>query len=302
MSRAGLQYVLVLLNRNSGGVERGEKDSKAIAQALARAGRTARVELMTGASLSTRAGEAVKSNAPLLIVAGGDGSVGAAAGALAGSDTALGILPMGTLNHFARDLGLPTDLAGAAELIAGGATMRLDLAEMNGRTFINNSAIGLYPLMVIDRDEQRRRLRRSRKLAMLVASARTLARFGRQRLTLTVNREQARIRTPLLFVGNNDYRLNLPAVGRRVSLTDGRLCVLVLRKKTRRGFVAAILRALLGRIRDDDMVRIENVERLRVDSRRPSLAVSLDGEVTRTTPPLNYRIRQGALKVIAPKT
>ena len=95
----------------------------------------------------------------LLIVGGGDGTISAAASALVGTETRLGILPLGTLNHFARDLGIPTDLDEAAKLIAAGAERRVDVAEMNGRIFINNSAIGLYPLMVVDRDVQRKRLR-----------------------------------------------------------------------------------------------------------------------------------------------
>jgi diacylglycerol kinase family enzyme len=107
--------------------------------------------------------------------------------------------------------------------------------------------------------------------------------------------------TPLLFVGNNDYRLDLGAPGRRESLDDGKLCVLLMRKKTRRGFFAATIRALLDRTRRDDMVRLEDVERLRVDSRRSYLAVSLDGEVVRAVPPLDYRIRKKALRVIAPR-
>jgi diacylglycerol kinase family enzyme len=135
---------------------------------------------------------------------------------------------------------------------------------------------------------------------MLVASVRTLARFNHQRLTLTVNDEKARIDTPLLFVGNNDYRLDIGAPGQRESLDDGQLCVLVMRKKTRRGLIAASIRALFDRARRDDMVRIDGVERLRVGSHRSQLAVSLDGEVVRSAPPLDYRIRKQALTVIAP--
>jgi diacylglycerol kinase family enzyme len=137
---------------------------------------------------------------------------------------------------------------------------------------------------------------------MVVASLRTLARFGHQRLTLTVNDQEARVDTPLLFVGNNDYRLDLGAPGHRESLDDGQLCVLVMRKKTRRGLIAASVRALLKRSRSDDMVRIDGVERLRVDSRRTRLAVSLDGEIVREAPPLDYRIRKRALRVIAPRS
>jgi diacylglycerol kinase family enzyme len=136
---------------------------------------------------------------------------------------------------------------------------------------------------------------------MLVASLRTLWRFGHRRLTLTINDEQrARVDTPLLFVGNNNYRLDLGAAGQRESLDEGELCVLVMRKKTRRGFMAAAVRALLGRSRPDDVVRIDGVEHLRVSSAREQLAVSLDGEVVRAAPPLDYRIRKKALRVIAP--
>ena len=135
---------------------------------------------------------------------------------------------------------------------------------------------------------------------MIVASLRTLARFGHQRLTLTVNDEKARIDTPLLFVGNNDYRIDIGAPGQRESVEDGRLSVFVMRKKTRLGFIAASVRALFNRTRQDDMVKLEDVQRLRVSSRKRMLAVSLDGEVVPAEPPLEYRIRHKAVRVIAP--
>ncbi|HEX8842627.1 MAG TPA: diacylglycerol kinase family protein, partial [Sphingomicrobium sp.] len=268
---------------------------------LHEAGIDAEIELIEGGDCAVRARAVAERGDPLLIVGGGDGTVAAAASALVGTETRLGILPLGTLNHFARDLGIPADLGEAAKLIAVGAERRVDVGEMNERIFINNSAIGLYPLMVVSRDVQQKRFGRSKRLAMLVASLRTLARFGHQRLTLTVNEKQALVETPLLFVGNNDYRLDLGAPGQRERLDDGKLCVLVMRKKTRRGFLAATVRALLNRTRHDDMVRLDGVERLRVDSRRSHLAVSLDGEVIRAAPPLDYRIRKLALRVIAPE-
>jgi diacylglycerol kinase family enzyme len=187
-------------------------------------------------------------------------------------------------------------------LIARGSERRVDVAEMNGEVFINNSAIGIYPLMVVDREAQQKRLGRSKRLAMVVASLRTLVRFKHQRLALTVNDEaEARIDTPLLFVGNNDYRVDLGAAGQRASLEDGQLCVLVMRKKTRAGLIAATIRALLNRSRPDDLVRIDGVERLGVASHRSRLTVSLDGEVISAAPPLDYRILKQALRVIAPR-
>ena len=292
--------VLVCVNRSSGELERGEKEAEEIRSALADAGVDADVKLLPGGGITEQAQRALDEGAELLIVGGGDGSVSAAAGVLAGTKTRLGILALGTLNHFARDIGIPADLKEAAKVIAAGNVQALDVAEVNGRIFINNSAVGLYPLMVLDRDLQQKCLGRSKRLAMVVASVRTLARFGHHRLTLTVNDQKAQVDTPLLFVGNNDYRLDLGAPGHRESLSDGRLSVFVMRKKTRRSFVAACIRALFNRTRPDDMVRLDDVERLRVASRRSCLVISVDGEVESATAPLDYKVRKGALNVIAP--
>jgi diacylglycerol kinase family enzyme len=292
--------VPVLLNCNAGAAGSDPKIAEKVADALTKAGFDAEVELIDGGKCEVRCRALVERGARLIVVGGGDGTVSAAASALVGSETLLGILPVGTLNHFARDLGISTNIEEAIKLIASRPERRVDVAEMNDRLFINNSAIGLYPLMVIDRDLQRVRLGRSKRLAMIVASLRTLARFNHQRLTLTVNDQQARIDTPLLFVGNNEYRTDIGAAGQRESIEDGELSVYVMRKKTRRGLIAASIRSLLNRSRPDDMVRIEGVERLCVSSRKRQLAVSLDGEVVRAEPPLDYKIRKKALRVIAP--
>jgi YegS/Rv2252/BmrU family lipid kinase len=298
--KAKPERVSVLLNRGGGTAAADPKIAAKVKKALKDAGIDAKVELLTGSECAARCKTAASRGEPMVIVGGGDGTISAAAAALSGTKTVLGILPLGTLNHFARDLGIPTELEEAAQLIARGTERPVDVAEMNGRIFINNSAIGLYPLMVVDRDLQRRRLGRSKRLAMLVASLRTLARFNHQRLTLTVNDEKARVDTPLLFVGNNDYRIDIGAAGQRDSVEDGELSVMVMRKKTRAGLIAASIRALLNRSRPDDMVCLDGVERLRVESRRSHLPVSLDGEVVSAASPLDYRIRKKALRVIAP--
>jgi YegS/Rv2252/BmrU family lipid kinase len=292
--------IVVLHNRGGGAVAADAGIADKVTRALEAAGVEAEIELIDGGDCAVRCRTVSERGDALLVVGGGDGTIGAAASALVGTETILGILPLGTLNHFARDLGIPTDLGEAAKLIAERTDRRVDVAEMNERIFINNSAIGLYPLMVLDRDLQRKRFGRSKRLAMIVASLRTLARFNHQRLILTVNDEKERVDTPLLFVGNNDYRMDLGAPGQRETLEEGRLSVFVMRKKTRRGLIAASLRALLDRSRADDMVQIDNVERLRVSSHRSALPVSLDGEVVRAAPPLEYKIRKKALRVIAP--
>ena len=283
----------VILNRSKG-------DPGEVAAALSGAGVAATVDVVEGDAIRDRASAAVEAGARLIVVGGGDGSVSRAAQAIAGSRAALGILPLGTLNHLARDLGIPFNLQQSARLIASGRVRPIDVAEVNGRLFVNNAAIGLYPLMVIDRESQQQRLGRSKRLAMLVASLRVLARFHHQRLTLSADGGEARVDTPMLFVGNNDYRLTLPGTGRRDRLDEGRLSVMVMRKKGVPGFLAAVGRALIGIARSDDMVRLDGVRKLRVDSRRSTIVLALDGETVAMKPPLDFNIRSAALNVIAP--
>ena len=286
----------ILLNRGSGSA--GDRSS--VEAALRSAGIAGRARWLDADKLSQQAEAAVAEGAKLVVAGGGDGTNSAVAGALAGSDTRLGILPLGTLNHFARDLGIPFDPDAAARLIAQGRDRRVDVAEVNGRVFINNSAVGLYPLMVRDREAQRSKLGRSKRWAMAVAAVRTLLRFSSQRLVLTVNKERARVDTPLLFVGNNAYRLEMPGAGTRERLDGGELCVVLLRRKSRFGFCSAVARALVGRDRTTDLEHMDGVRQLKVDSPHASLAISVDGETERFEPPLVYRIRPGALRVIAP--
>ena len=144
---------ITLVNKGGGSVAKGIAGS--IGEALSRAGIDSEVILVEGKDCAARAADHVKQGAELIIAAGGDGTMSAVAGELAGSKARMGILPLGTLNHFARDLGIPPDLQEAAMVIAAGHTRAVDIAEVNGRTFVNNASIGLYPLMVVDRDAQR---------------------------------------------------------------------------------------------------------------------------------------------------
>jgi len=290
---------IALVNEASGSASDDSLDG--VANALRTAGVAAEVELVRPHQIASRAKAAIKAGAQLVIAAGGDGTMSAVAGALVGTNVPLGILPLGTLNHLARDLGIPFDLDAASAVIAVGHQRRIDVARLNDRLFVNNSAVGLYPLFVADRESQQRRLGRSKRLSMFVAGLRTLARFHHHRLSLTVNGGHSEtIETPLLFVGNNDYRLDLGGAGKRDSISDARLCVIMMRRMGRAGFFAAMLRALAGRSRPGDMIKLDDVQTLHVASRRSSLTVSTDGETYRLTPPLDYRIEPAALRVIVP--
>ncbi len=210
---------VTLINSGSRAAAKASDPCGAAVKALRGTGIRGSVEVVDGAKLGERATQAIAQGVRLIIVGGGDGSVSAAAAAVSGTDACLAILPMGTLNHFARDLGIPTNLDEAAAVIAAGHIRKVDVATLNSQVFVNNSAIGLYPLMVADREAQQRRLGRSKRTAMAVAGLRTLARFHHHRLRLTIDgMAQRTIETSLLFVGNNDYRFELGHAGRRDSI------------------------------------------------------------------------------------
>lgn len=230
-----------------------------------------------------------------VIAAGGDGTVSAVAAGLVGTDVALGVIPLGTLNHFSKDLGI-RDVDAAIEAIAKGATKRIDVGEVNGRVFINNSSIGLYPELVADRDRQRRHMGRSKWLAMARAAWRTLLRFPLLHVAIALAGNVFSARTPFVMIGNNEYALGLTEIGSRRRIDAGRLYIYTLKSTSRWKMFVAMARALFRR-RDPEL-EARSVERADIVANKRSLKVALDGEVTRMTPPLIYRSRPGALVVL----
>ncbi len=235
-----------------------------------------------------------------VVVGGGDGTVSAAASVLAGSDVPLGILPLGTLNHFARDLGLPLDLEGAVRLIASGRVRPVDVGEVNGRVFLNNSSLGVYPHLVAERDRYRRH-GPARWAAAALAFCRVLWRLPRPRVRVLACGWAAVRRTTCLFIANNMYQLDAFASATRLRLDTGELCLYMPNREGRLALLVLAIRALLGRLeaeRDFTRVSLESVE-ISVRRRR-RVRVALDGESLVFRPPLRYRIRPCALRVIVP--
>src|SRR4051812_6063599 len=178
----------------------------ALAAAFEKHGAAAEIALARGPEIALRAAQAIqrarRGEIDAVAVGGGDGTVGSVAGLAAGSGVPLGVVPLGTLNHFAKALGLPLDLDGAAAAIAAGAAREVDVGEVNGRVFINNSSVGVYPYMVAERDRRMAAEGRRKWAAMTLAFLRMVRRFPRRRLTVRVEGWTAPCRTPLLFVGN----------------------------------------------------------------------------------------------------
>jgi diacylglycerol kinase family enzyme len=290
----------VIVNRSGGAAAKmGDALPKTLEQVFAAAGTNADISLIEGKQIPEAIEAAAK--AGRVIVAGGDGTAAGAAQILAGSDTELGLLPLGTLNHLARDLGIPIDLGEAADIAVNGQPAAIDVGEVNGQVFVNNASIGLYPLMVRKREGLQRAKGWPKWLSTLPAALAVLERLPHHRLRLDWGKGERAIVTPLLFVGNNVYSLDRGEVGKRASLTDGKLSVYAVARRRRAALLWFAMRALVGRAeRSLDFETLGECETLTVNSSSGSIEIALDGELKRMDSPLEFRIRAGALTVLTP--
>jgi len=291
----------VILNAKAGNGHEGD-DRRALEEALAAHGLDATIHAVgAGDDIVVAARRALDAGADVVVAAGGDGTVSAVASCVRGTRATMGVLPLGTLNHFARDLGIPDKLEDAVAVLAQGVRVGVDLGEVNGRIFVNNASLGVYPDMVRDRLRQQRRLGRGKWWAMLWATLGTLRRSPFLKLTLEIEGQAAVCcRSPFVFIGNNDYVMEGFNIGARESLRDGRLSIYTTTRGTRFGMVALALRALTGRLRQSDDFATAAARHLRIDSTRRRLLVATDGEVTAMDTPLDFRLLRGALPVMAP--
>ncbi|HEV8629734.1 MAG TPA: diacylglycerol kinase family protein [Thermoanaerobaculia bacterium] len=294
--------VVVLLNPGGGTLSRGAIHPAEVAVALRQAGLPAEVRAVRARLLPAATREALASGAELVIAGGGDGTVSAVAGALAGSDAALGVLPLGTFNHYARDLGMPEELHAAAAALAAATPRCLDLAEVNGHRFINNSSLGFATQVVRERAEPRIRTRITKAWVTLVAALRLLGRYRLSEVCLDVDGRRVEYETPFVFISNNPADMPFFYLGRRPRLDTGLLMVYVHRSKSRSAVLGTLLYSLLRDVREaarfDQWTTTEAL--VEFPLRRRPVAVFLDGELLHLSPPLRYRILPGRLKVAVP--
>ena len=274
---------------------------EAIGAAFEAAG--ASVEIMparVGSDLVKLAERAVKAGHPVIVGGGGDGTMNAIACAVAGSESAMGVLPLGTLNHFAKDLKIPLDLGEAARVVVASHQVEVDVAEVNDRIFINNSSLGLYPELVRVRENQRRSLGRSKWHALFWATLTVLQRHPMLDVRLTLDDATETRRTPMIFIGNNEYQVDGFHIGSRERLDAGTLSIYLTRRRGRRGLLGLALRALIGTLHQARDFEALTAQSLSIATRHKALPVATDGEVTVMKTPLEYRIRPKGLRVIVP--
>jgi diacylglycerol kinase family enzyme len=292
-------WIAVVLNDSSG---KGDcaGAAKRLQEIFADAGREVRLTVAkSGAELRSGMERAVREGCEILIAGGGDGTINAGASAAVERNIPLGVIPLGTLNHFAKDVGIPQDLEQAAHVVLAGIRCRVDVAEVNGRVFLNNSSLGVYPAIVRMR-ERYRAGGLGKWLAALWATLTVLRRNPFMAVRIVADGQAMIRRTPFVFVGNNEYHMAGLQAGSRDSLVNGTLAVYVVNAERRVGLIGLAWKVLLQgpeKVQELDLITVPETT---VETRRRSLQVALDGEVLPLESPLLYRIRPASLQVFVP--
>lgn len=254
----------------------------------------------SGAQTVDAAHRAVNQGATVIVAGGGDGTINAVASVVTGTGAALGVLPLGTLNHFAKDLHIPLELDQAIRNIANGHIAKCDIGEINGRIFLNNSSLGLYPDIVREREKLQRRLGHGKWFAFFWATLAALRRYPFLNMRLTIEGIEHIRRASFIFIGNNEYSMEGFNIGTRARLDGGVLSLYLAQRRGRLGLLRLAASSLFGKLRQESDFDALTAREIRVETYRKRLRVSTDGEVSVMETPLLYRIRAAALPVIVP--
>jgi len=292
-----MRRVFIVLNERAGTlIDRNPVAVKAeLRQRLARPGRKVDVLLAHKRAITRAIDRGASADYDTIIVGGGDGSLGYAANRLAGTDKTLGVLPLGTVNLFARDLGLPTDLDEAIAAVESARPRSIDLGTLNGRAFHTLSGMGFFSQMARAREETRDLP--GKVLRVLAAAARAFFRTGRFTLDVTVDGRTRHTEAVAVLVTVNRFSGD---EWRRARLDEGMLEVHIVEDTGALGKVRAGVDLVTGGWRNNPGIRSIPAQRVSITSGRRRAWVTTDGELVREQVPLVYEIRPQALNVLVP--
>jgi diacylglycerol kinase family enzyme len=293
--------IKVIMNAGSGSSEDKNESKKQLEEAFLANNLDAHFSVAeSGEQLLEMAEEAAKGDYQTIVAAGGDGTISAVAAAIAETGKTLGVLPFGTLNHFSKDLNISSELEESVRIIAENNVAEIDIGEVNGQVFINNSSIGLYPQIVRRREKQQNILGRGKWVAAFWAALAVMRRYPFLKIRLTIDGKEFTRKTPFVFVGNNEYEMDSFNIGGRKCLDAGSLSVYVLHRTGRMGLVRLAVRSVFGVLRQAQDFETFCTDEIIIETRHKKLLVAFDGEVKPMETPLRYRIRPNALRVIVP--
>lgn len=249
--------------------------------------------------LASRLKQEIDGGAKRIAVAGGDGTIATAATLVAKKDVELAILPCGTLNHFAKDHGIPADLAKAAAVAVDGVVTLADVGYANDVIFLNTSSIGAYVSFVRVRERFEKHL--GYRIASLFAAIRTWVHLRSFAVTLEVEGEKKIYRSSMVFIGVGERELKLPILGNRIE--NGRRGVHVMivgGRKRARLFAVALAGIAKGTKEAEKLPEFDDfiVDSCRIDLTRSHALIGVDGELREMKTPLDFRVERDALRLV----
>ena len=254
-------------------------------------------------TVSARAVALAKENGGVVVAAGGDGTINAVAAAVLRSGCPFGVIPQGTFNYFGRANAIPQDARAAATALLGASISPVTVGEVNGRVFLVNASLGLYPQLLEDREAWKQQFGRSRLVAFASGLATVLQARGQLKLEIEMAGKTSLLRTPTLFIGNN--HLQLSQVGIRRAPTDGvnrtELTGIAVRPMGTLALFGLLAHGVIGRLGDADSIDTFSFHHLKVAMRgKRRVKVATDGEITWMTPPLVFQVADTPLLLMMP--
>lgn len=290
--------ICLIVNAGSGRVRQDPEAVEGLARALGP--RVEVREIRSGKDIEAAARSACDDGFDIVVPVGGDGTIMSVAGVIAGRDVALGVLPMGTFNFFARGLGIPQEPDKAASILRTGKIRTMSIGEVNGRVFLNNASVGVYPRILRAREAVYRRFGRHR-IAAYWSVLKTFMRFQRpMRLSLRAEGTSEDLRTPLLFVARSAYQLEEYRLAGAEAVNAGDFAVFAAPDGSRRDLFVQAWRLVRRNMQPGEDFTLRCVKTLTVSTRKPRVLVACDGEKFLMDTPLEFRMRPDALKVIVP--
>ena len=269
-------------------------------QNAARAAELEIVQCGAGVDVGSIVRERMRTGRRLFIAGGGDGTISSVVQPLVNSDSTLGVVPLGTYNHFARDLGIPLDWREALDVALNGTTHQVDAGRVNERFFVNNISIGLYPELVARREEHGRDYPRWK--ARLYAAWATLRKYPHVSLAIETEYLHEIVKTHIFVISNNSYDLSRIGVeATRHTLEGGSLSAYWLPRLPRIALMRFLAHYLAGRVTQTPGFRSFRTTQLKVQSARRRIRLGVDGEVRILTPPLVITTVPRALLVKVPR-
>ncbi len=255
------------------------------------------------AELRDRISEAVQAGAPRILIAGGDGTIRTAVEVIAGTGVELAVLPAGTLNHFAKDHELPTDLHEAAVVAATAPAGPVDVGRVGEHLFHGTSSIGAYVLFMRMRDRLEPKL--GYKISTFIAGIVTFFRMPTVAVELETEGKKRIYRTPLLFVAVSERELKLPTLGGRVKGGKRGLHVMIVHGRRRARLFMLALDAFSNGVHEaskEPELDAFIVDRCTIRMRRTHTRISFDGEAQTIDTPLEYNLEHDILPLVGGDT